>query len=243
MAGTGGGAWKVAYADFVTAMMAFFMVLWITSQKPEVKEAVAGYFRNPSNRDTTIPNDNKDDNRGTGGKADAGEDPTVEHLGGARPEPPPRIWTIHGHEVEVPGTVVMFPWLSAELTDEAKRELDKWIPQALGQRNILEIRGHTTTRPLPPDSPYKDLWQLAYARSMAVMNYLKDHGVESDRFHLSLAGPNSPLSISPDPISQQKNARVEIYVWGLTVEDMQGTLDERTKVHEIPFAPLNGGHF
>ncbi len=38
MAGKGGGAWKVAYADFVTAMMAFFMVMWLTSQKPAVKE-------------------------------------------------------------------------------------------------------------------------------------------------------------------------------------------------------------
>ncbi len=47
MAGKGGGAWKVAYADFVTAMMAFFMVMWLTSQKPEVKQAIAGYFRDP----------------------------------------------------------------------------------------------------------------------------------------------------------------------------------------------------
>lgn len=43
-----GGAWKVAYADFVTAMMALFIVLWIVGQKPEVKSAVAGYFKDPS---------------------------------------------------------------------------------------------------------------------------------------------------------------------------------------------------
>jgi chemotaxis protein MotB len=42
-----GGAWKVAYADFVTAMMALFIVLWVLSQKPEVVEAVAGYFKDP----------------------------------------------------------------------------------------------------------------------------------------------------------------------------------------------------
>ncbi len=47
MAGQGGGAWKVAYADFVTAMMAFFMVMWITAQGKEVKEAVAQYFKDP----------------------------------------------------------------------------------------------------------------------------------------------------------------------------------------------------
>lgn len=42
-----GGAWKVAYADFVTAMMALFIVLWVLSQNDEVKEAVAGYFKDP----------------------------------------------------------------------------------------------------------------------------------------------------------------------------------------------------
>ncbi|HCJ12048.1 MAG: hypothetical protein A2Y14_02055 [Verrucomicrobia bacterium GWF2_51_19] len=42
-----GGAWKVAYADFVTAMMALFMVLWISAQAPEIVLATAEYFRNP----------------------------------------------------------------------------------------------------------------------------------------------------------------------------------------------------
>jgi chemotaxis protein MotB len=42
-----GGAWKVAYADFVTAMMAFFMVLWIVGLDDQTKKAVEGYFQNP----------------------------------------------------------------------------------------------------------------------------------------------------------------------------------------------------
>lgn len=42
-----GGSWKVAYADFVTAMMAFFLLLWlITMVEPEKRAAVADYFRN-----------------------------------------------------------------------------------------------------------------------------------------------------------------------------------------------------
>lgn len=44
-----GGAWKVAFADFMTAMMAFFMVMWLVGQKPEVREAVAGFFQDPGN--------------------------------------------------------------------------------------------------------------------------------------------------------------------------------------------------
>jgi chemotaxis protein MotB len=42
-----GGSWKVAYADFVTAMMAFFMVMWILGMDDKVKQAVEGYFTNP----------------------------------------------------------------------------------------------------------------------------------------------------------------------------------------------------
>ncbi|MDX2191770.1 MAG: flagellar motor protein MotB [Gemmatimonadales bacterium] len=42
-----GGAWKVAFADFMTAMFALFLVLWLVNQSPSVKESVAGYFQNP----------------------------------------------------------------------------------------------------------------------------------------------------------------------------------------------------
>lgn len=42
-----GGAWKVAYADFVTTMMALFIVLWIIGQNSGTREAVAQYFRDP----------------------------------------------------------------------------------------------------------------------------------------------------------------------------------------------------
>src|ERR1051326_6923718 len=45
--GSHGGAWKVAYADFVTAMMALFLVLWLTSQDQQIREAVERAFRNP----------------------------------------------------------------------------------------------------------------------------------------------------------------------------------------------------
>src|SRR5690348_977340 len=42
-----GGAWKVAYADFVTAMMALFIVLWLLNTSPKIQKAVGGYFRDP----------------------------------------------------------------------------------------------------------------------------------------------------------------------------------------------------
>lgn len=41
------GAWKVAYADFVTALMAFFLVMWLATQSQGIRQAVAGYFKDP----------------------------------------------------------------------------------------------------------------------------------------------------------------------------------------------------
>jgi chemotaxis protein MotB len=43
-----GGAWKVAYADFVTAMMALFIVLWLLNSSKKIQEAVGGYFKDPT---------------------------------------------------------------------------------------------------------------------------------------------------------------------------------------------------
>ena len=43
-----GGAWKVAYADFVTAMMALFIVLWLLNSSKQVQVAVGGYFKDPT---------------------------------------------------------------------------------------------------------------------------------------------------------------------------------------------------
>ena len=75
-----GGAWKVAYADFVTAMMAFFLVMWIVGQSKQTKEAIAGYFRDP------VAFENK---TGAGSGVLPGADSGLQ--GGGRPVPaPPR---------------------------------------------------------------------------------------------------------------------------------------------------------
>jgi chemotaxis protein MotB len=70
-----GGAWKVAYADFVTAMMALFIVLWIVGQSKQVKEYVANYFKDPG----AFFENTKGGASSKGGKIGA-SDPTVEEF-------------------------------------------------------------------------------------------------------------------------------------------------------------------
>ena len=54
LGGTHGGAWKVAYADFVTAMMALFIVFWLTNASKPIREAVAGFFKDPLGTSTKV---------------------------------------------------------------------------------------------------------------------------------------------------------------------------------------------
>src|SRR3954469_17821150 len=51
-----GGAWKVAYADFVTAMLSLFIVLWLLSSSEQVQKAVGGYFTDPQGHGKDIGN-------------------------------------------------------------------------------------------------------------------------------------------------------------------------------------------
>ncbi len=77
-----GGAWKVAYADFVTAMMAFFMVMWLVAASPkETREVIADYFRHPGVFNTS---------GAAGGRkiAPVMPDPTASGPGGTYNTPP-----------------------------------------------------------------------------------------------------------------------------------------------------------
>lgn len=83
-----GGAWKVAYADFVTAMMAFFLVMWLVGLDIETRRAIAGYFRDPTGFFESYPRTknivNINDAQPPGGK-NTTEDPHLSGDKGMRP--------------------------------------------------------------------------------------------------------------------------------------------------------------
>jgi chemotaxis protein MotB len=73
--GAHGGAWKVAYADFVTAMMALFMVLWISAQDQEILIATSRYFQNPFNSPMDRTSGVMSGDQAGGGSTDNGDNP------------------------------------------------------------------------------------------------------------------------------------------------------------------------
>lgn len=248
MAGKGGGAWKVAYADFVTAMMAFFLVMWIVAQSKPIKEAVAGYFRDPFGTAS-----NSGSGSGKGSQSDDGEDAKVAtptqilqaqleearaRLRGLTETPPDEdedkqaahkafMVKLHDGNRTSIGATIQFDEESAEIDKAGKARLSELAPQLRGKPNKIEIRGHSTMRPLPSDSPYRDAWELCYARSQAVFHHLTENGVEPERIRLSQAGVYEPRTQAAEHESRARNARVEVFLLGEHAEDLKGTRKER----------------
>jgi chemotaxis protein MotB len=254
MAGHGGGAWKVAYADFVTAMMAFFLVMWIVSQdKPAVKEAIAQYFNNPygsgmvagGKSGSLLPNKN-------GGALPSPKGPTRSATGHVSetavrmsedPEDRGRgkssLQMMHDKNQSAVGTVVPFASESADLDARGKQALDELAPELLGKLTKIEIRGHAAGRPLPPGSPYEDTWQLCYARSQATMKHLLAKGIEPARIRLSQSGSYEPPRGARGENLPSLDSRVEIFVLNELinepVETGRPTRDPRPKLPTKPF--------
>ena len=229
MAGKGGGAWKVAYADFVTAMMAFFMVMWLLSQSDKVKESVAKHFRNPSGRfapgDSLLPPRHEQyfkERRPTPEMGDS--PPSIDPV--AQPSRRPYVLAINnGHRTSI-GTVVLFATGSSDLDDENKRNLSDLVPQIIGKPQKIEIRGHSGRAVPQSGTTGPDAWGHSFSRCVSVLKFLEERGIPAERFRLSQAGAFEPYSIKQPLKTTDLHSRVEVFLLSEVAEDAYGTREE-----------------
>jgi len=163
----------------------------------------------------------------SGGRGKGGPKSAAEAKRKGRTASKPSVLAVHEGSRRMVGTVIPFDEHSAELTETGRKRLAELVPVLLGKRNKIEIRGHTTRRPLPAGSPFRDAWQLAYARCLAAQRFLEGRGIEAERIRLSQAGPFEPQTLGTEPDRLDENSRVEIYVLPELVEDLMGTPQER----------------
>jgi chemotaxis protein MotB len=209
MAGKGGGAWKVAYADFVTAMMAFFMVMWLTSQSEELRTAVAEHFRNPGGKrfagsearsliqTSAIGNGTRRVVKSKGSKKSESE--TIS-----------RKMTDEGDRSNI-GKILPFDLNATALNETAKKDLTQLLPELEGNQFRIEIRGHTAASGSKSLQANLDACNISYMRSIAVMEYLVNNGIDPHRIRLSQAGSSEPR-ISEDESQPQNDSRVEVFL-------------------------------
>ena len=219
MAGKGGGAWKLAFADFATAMMAFFLVMWATGQSKPVRAAIAQYFEYPTGTEPQDPSE-------------------LQRQGNVKPPPPAPLIFYEPDQTQVVGTMVLFEPFSADLNDLAKEQLKALTPHLMGKHNKIEVRGHTSGRRMPAGTKFKDTWEMSYARCLAAKQFLVDQGIHAELIRLSQDAEYEPYSLQFDDKWQDLNSRVEVFV----LSELAYKYKERKKETGGYFGPPDADH-
>jgi chemotaxis protein MotB len=181
-----GGAWKVAYADFVTAMMALFIVLWLMSSSDPVRRAVAGYFNDPRGRSSDT---------GTDRSGSADNLPiTKENITQLKDRLENSIRKMNdlksiSNQVEMTVTPeglridlleskngTFFESGSSQLNANGV-ELLKLLAAQLGKiPNLISIEGHTDSKPFSAASGYSN-WELSTDRANSARRMMQEAGL------------------------------------------------------------------
>lgn len=216
-AGHHGGAWKVAYADFVTAMMALFIVLWLLNSSKQVQEAVGGYFKDPTGTSKKVGSN----------MLGAGENFVLtrdnmpklkEQLQLAMQQMDDfeklknhieMTVTTEGLRIELSESAsgTFFDSGSAALKTSGSQFLIS-LAQELGKLpNKLSIEGHTDSQPYAPSATYGN-WELSADRANAARRVMQENGIRSDQVSQvrgfadqRLRQPDNPLDPSNRRIS------------------------------------------
>lgn len=191
--------WLVTFGDMMSLLLTFFIMLVSMSElKSESRVASAvEAMKKQFGRDKEA---NPGASRLRGAKVEAPVGPNSQ-VQGIRP----------GKHIMVGGSV-FFDEGVEKLTDEELTKLRLIIEQFQGKLQKIEIRGHTSRRPLPKGSPHSDHWDLAYSRCREVQKVLIDAGIDPKRLRISVAGPNEPSYTGDDVARRKANSRVEAFL-------------------------------
>jgi chemotaxis protein MotB len=215
-----GGAWKVAYADFVTAMMALFIVLWLLNSSQKIQEAVGGYFRDPMGTadkagksivgtagGSIVPHDNMDQLKQQLEKAISGVpnfDKLKSHIEITVTPEGLRIELLEAEN----GTFFESgsPHLSAD-----GQEIVVVLAKQLGSLpNKLSVEGHTDAKPYAKGGGYGN-WELSVDRANSTRHLIQQNGVRQDQV-LQVRGYADQKLRKPDDPMDPSNRRVSLIV-------------------------------
>lgn len=225
-----GGAWKVAYADFVTAMMALFIVLWLLNSSKQIQEAVGGYFKDPTGTSKKVGSN----------MAGAGENfiLTRDNMPKLKDQLQKAMQqltdfeklkshiemtvTSEGLRIELSESAsgTFFDSGSAKLNDDG-RGLLVTLAQELGKLpNKLSIEGHTDSKPYAPSATYGN-WELSTDRANSARRVMQANGIRADQITQVRGFADQRLRKADAPLDPS-NRRISLIVQYVPKNDDDG---------------------
>ncbi len=212
-----GGAWKVAYADFVTAMMALFIVLWLMNTSKPIQEAISGYFKDPAGT-----------GKFTGMSKPAPQPMSKDDLGKVKAELEKAIQqvanfdklknhieltvTSEGLRIELMESKTGTFFESGQQEPNASgRELLMTIAEELGKiPNKVNVEGHTDSQQFTGKVNYTN-WELSSDRANASRRLMQQHGLRADQVAQVRGFADQQPRNAKDP-SDPSNRRISLIV-------------------------------
>ncbi|WP_339734507.1 flagellar motor protein MotB [uncultured Gimesia sp.] len=128
--------------------------------------------------------------------------------------------TREGVPVKV-GEALHYNQTDIALDADRKEKLDEIIPELAGKPNKIELRSHTSIKPLPADCPIQDKLVLTYDRGRNVMLYLIQKGIAPKRIRITAASDYEPPLKTGDEKSEQMD-RLDVLLLDAFVNDYVG---------------------
>jgi chemotaxis protein MotB len=216
-----GGAWKVAYADFVTAMMSLFIVLWLMNSSDKVKKAVAGYFNDPKGTaalmGTTMT--------GTGETVTVAGANDLQKLKDKLEQEIKAKADLKKLSKQIEITITpeglrielledkngtFYESGSARLSDSGQELLGLLGAELKTLPNSLLIEGHTDAAQYSDDRNYSN-WELSADRANAARRLLQEDGVRKDQVTQVRGYADQLLRVKTNPFDPS-NRRISILV-------------------------------
>lgn len=220
-----GGAWKVAYADFVTAMMALFIVLWLLNSSKQVQDAVGGYFKDPNGTSKLVGTDLK----GSGDNIPLNKE-NMSELKEQLQKAIQKVSNFDKLSKQIEMTVTAeglrielleaangtFFDLGAPNPNQSGKELLGALAAEIGKvPNQVSIEGHTDSRPYE-EGGYSN-WELSVDRANSARKIMSESGLREDRVAQVRGYADRRLRYQNDP-ENPGNRRISVIVQYLEKE-------------------------
>jgi chemotaxis protein MotB len=215
-----GGAWKVAYADFVTAMMALFMVLWLMNANEETKQAVASYFTDPQGVGDKLGSGQA----GSGSGLPVGRD-DMENLAEHIQDSMKQMSQFEALQQQVQMTVtgtglrielleteqgMFFQSGSASPSQRGREVLALIVGELNKLPNRVALEGHTDSKPFRGTTTYTN-WELSADRANSARRIMLESGFSPERV-AEIRGFADRQLRSPGTPEDPSNRRISLIV-------------------------------
>jgi chemotaxis protein MotB len=220
-----GGAWKVAYADFVTALMSLFIVLWLMGSSDKVKKAVAGYFNDPKGTGSMTGSTMAGQGSNLSRIVDVVNDSSMEKLKQRLEEEIKAKKELEKLSKQIEITITseglrieliegkdgtFFELGSARLSANGQTLLALLAAELKTLPNLLLIEGYTDATPYSKDNSYSN-WDLSADRANSARRLLQQDGVRTDQVS-QVRGYADQMPRVKDNPTDPSNRRISILV-------------------------------